>query len=193
MQSALDPGLLRDLTEAKAAVARHGIVIIRTIETELEPAIISSAKATMASSPRNMAKMKDDELDRFTDGLRKAAMKSCSELKDTYTRLLTRLGTENMKELEEDLEGIGALFSWDRISKASEDVDKRLAENGFSPAKLQGPSDVSENFQIELEQKWPEAFSRFKELASRAASEIRNQEEQEKAEVARPKKRARGR
>jgi len=185
--------LLRDLTEAKAAVARHGIVIIRTIETELEPAIISSAKATMASSPRNMAKMKDDELDRFTDGLRKAAMKSCSELKDTYTRLLTRLGTENMKELEEDLEGIGALFSWDRISKASEDVDKRLAEKGFSPAKLQGPSDVSENFQIELEQKWPEAFSRFKELASRAASEIRNQEEQEKAEVARPKKRARGR
>ena len=193
MQSALDPGLLRDLTEAKAAVARHGIVIIRTIETELEPAIISSAKATMASSPRNMAKMKDDELDRFTDGLRKAAMKSCSELKDTYTRLLTRLGTENMKELEEDLEGIGALFSWDRISKASEDVDKRLAEKGFSPAKLQGPSDVSENFQIELEQKWPEAFSRFKELASRAASKIRNQEEQEKAEVARPKKRARGR
>src|SRR4030067_876943 len=155
MQSALDPGLLRDLTEAKAAVARHGIVIIRTIETGLEPAIISSAKATMASSPRNMAKMKDDELDRFTDGLRKAAMKSCSELKDTYTRLLTRLGTENMKELEEDLEGIGALFSWDRISKASEDVDKRLAEKGFSPAKLQGPSDVSENFQIELEQTWP--------------------------------------
>lgn len=71
MTTTLDPGLLRDLTEAKAALARHGIVIIRTIETELEPAIMAEAKDSVASSPRKLVKLKEDELDRFMEDLRK--------------------------------------------------------------------------------------------------------------------------
>lgn len=181
------------MTDAKAAVARHGIVIIRTIETELEPTIIAGAKSSMASSPRRLAKIPDNELDKFTNGLRRLAMRSCSELADLYTRLLTKLGSEDLEELKGELDGIGALFTWRRISKATEQVDMRLAEKGFAPVGLRGPDDISDNLRIELEEKWPEAFGRFRELVGRASAEMEELEVQANGPSKRPPRRARSR
>jgi len=45
----LEPQLLKDLVEAKADLARHGIVIVRAVETELEPAIMTSVRDVMSS------------------------------------------------------------------------------------------------------------------------------------------------
>ncbi|HEX9908597.1 MAG TPA: hypothetical protein VGB78_09085 [Thermoplasmata archaeon] len=178
MDYSTDPGLLRDFTEAKAGVIMHGIVILRAVEMDLEPAIMTAAKGSMASSPRKMSQMEDDELDRFSNDLRKNAIKACLELKKLYTRLLTRIGTESVEDIVGELEGIRALVTWDRISKAAEPVNKLLAENGFRSLELEGPEAVSEGFQIELMQKWPEALDRFAALATKVAHELRNQEDE---------------
>ena len=184
MAYSLDPGLLRDLVEAKAAVARHGIVIIRTIETELEPALMAEAKSSMASSPRKLAQLDEDELDKFTDSLRKAAMKSAGELKELHIRLLAKLGTEYIGDLVKELEGIGELFRWVRISKTIEPVNQKLADKGFAPIELSGPEAISESFAVELQEKWPPAFERFKALADEAAKRIAEQEAGEGKQVA---------
>ncbi|MGQ9588560.1 MAG: hypothetical protein ACUVT7_09320 [Thermoplasmata archaeon] len=178
MSYVLDPGLLKDLTEAKADVARHGIVILRTVETELEPAMMAAARNSMSSSPRKLAQMKEEDLDEFATSLRKTAIKSARELRDLYTRLLAKLGTEYLVDLVQELEGIGQLFTWERIARASETLDGILAGKGFRPIALPGPEAVSENLRIELLEKWPAAFKRFKELAEQAAADIRAQEEE---------------
>jgi len=176
MSTTLDPGLLRDLTEAKAALARHGIVIIRTIETELEPAIMAEARDSVASSPRKLAKLKEDELDRFMEDLRKASMKSARELASLYTRLLAKLGTEYLGELVKELEGIDQLFKWSRIEKAVEPVNEILVENGFRKIELGNPEDLSDAFKVELEEKWNSAFVRFRLIAEQAVEEMKQQD-----------------
>jgi len=181
MSTTLDPGLLRDLTEAKAALARHGIVIIRTIETELEPAIMAEARDSVASSPRKLAKLKEDELDRFMEDLRKASMKSARELASLYTRLLAKLGTEYLGELVKELEGIDQLFKWSRIEKAVEPVNEILVENGFRKIELGNPEDLSDAFKVELEEKWNSAFVRFRLIAEQAVEEMKQQDASERS------------
>lgn len=181
MSTTLDPGLLRDLTEAKAALARHGIVIIRTIETELEPAIMAEARDSVASSPRKLAKLKEDELDRFMEDLRKASMKSARELTSLYTRLLAKLGTEYLGELVKELEGIDQLFKWSRIEKAVEPVNEILVENGFRKIELGNPEDLSDAFKVELEEKWNSAFVRFRLIAEQAVEEMKRQDASERS------------
>lgn len=192
MPYTLSPGLLRDLTEAKAALARHGIVIIRTIETELEPAMMAEAKDSLASSSRKLAQLKDEDLDRFMEGLRKASMKAVKELTDLYTRLLSKLGTEHIVELSKELEGIDQLFKWGRIEKSVEPVNEILAEKGFRRIEIAGPEDLSDAFKVELEEKWNSAFVRFKLLAEQAAEEIGRQDAENRATPAsaKPKKRS---
>lgn len=181
MSTTLDPGLLRDLTEAKAALARHGIVIIRTIETELEPAIMAEAKDSVASSPRKLAKLKEDELDRFMEDLRKASMKSAKELASLYTRLLAKLGMEYLGDLVKELEGIDQLFKWSRIEKAVEPVNEILVENGFGKVQLGNPEDLSDAFKVELEEKWNSAFVRFRLIAEQAVEEMKRQDASERS------------
>jgi hypothetical protein len=175
MSTTLDPGLLRDLTEAKAALARHGIVIIRTIETELEPAIMAEAKDSVASSSRKLARLKEDELDRVMEDLRKASMRSAKELVSLYTRLLAKLGTEYLGDLIKELEGIDQLFKWSRIEKAVEPVNDILVENGFERIRLGNPEDLSDAFKVELEEKWNSAFVRFRLIAEQAVEEMKRQ------------------
>ena len=181
MTTTLDPGLLRDLTEAKAALARHGIVIIRTIETELEPAIMAEAKDSVASSPRKLVKLKEDELDRFMEDLRKASMKSAKELASLYTRLLAKLGMEYLGELVKELEGIDQLFKWSRIEKAVEPVNEILVEKGFRKVQLGNPEDLSDAFKVELEEKWNSAFVRFRLIAEQAVEEMKRQDASERS------------
>lgn len=181
MSTTLDPGLLRDLREAKAALARHGIVIIRTIETELEPAIMAEARDSVASSPRKLAKLKEDELDRFMEDLRKASMKSAKELASLYTRLLAKLGTEYLGELVKELEGIDQLFKWSRIEKAAEPVNEILVENGFRKVQLGNPEDINDAFKVELEEKWNSAFVRFRLIAEQAVEEMKRQDASERS------------
>jgi hypothetical protein len=191
MVMALDSGLVRDLGEAKGALARHGIVILRAIETELEPAIMAGAKSSMASSPGKLGKMDDDELDKFSDKLRKTAMKSAEELKDLYVRLLANLGTESIPDLSKELEGIGQLFRWERIRQSVDPVNARLAEEGFGPVVLEGPGELSEGFEMELVQRWPPAFERFKKLVDEAAKRLEEKEQpQEKPQSQRRAKKA---
>ncbi len=175
MLTTLDPGLLRDLKEAKAALARHGIVIIRTIETELEPAIMAEAKDSVASSPRKLAKLREDELDGLMEDLRRASMESAKELASLYTRLLAKLGTEYLGELIKELEGIDQLFKWSRIEKAVEPVNDILVENGFEKVQLGNPEDLSDAFKVELEEKWNSAFVRFRLIAEQAVEEMKRQ------------------
>jgi hypothetical protein len=181
MSTTLDPGLLRDLTEAKAALARHGIVIIRTIEMELEPAIMAEARDSVASSPRKLAKLKEDELDRFMEDLRNASMKSAKELARLYTRLLAKLGTEYLGELVKELEGIDQLFKWSRIEKAVEPVNEILVENGFRKVQLGNPEDLNDAFKVELEEKWNSAFVRFRLIAEQAVEEMKRQDASERS------------
>ena len=190
MSTTLDPGLIRDLTEAKAALARHGIVIIRTIETELEPAIMAEAKDSVASSPRKLSKLKDDELDKLMEDLRKASMKSAKELVILYTRLLTKLGTEHLGELVKELEGIDQLFKWSRIEKAVEPVNEILVENGFGKVQLGNPEDLNDAFKVELEEKWNLAFVRFRLIAEQVAEETKRKDANERS-AAESKKRKR--
>jgi hypothetical protein len=181
MSTTLDPGLLRDLKEAKAALTRHGIVIIRTIETELEPAIMAEARDSVASSPRKLAKLKEDELDRFMEDLRKASMKSAKELASLYTRLLAKLGTEHLGDLVKELEGMDQLFKWSRIEKAAEPVNEILVENGFRKIQLGNPEDLNDAFKVELEEKWNSAFVRFRLIAEQAVEEMKRQDANEKS------------
>jgi len=180
MSTTLDPGLLRDLKEAKAALARHGIVIIRTIETGLEPAIMAEAKDSIASSPGKLAKLKDVELDKLMEDLRKASLKSAKELASLYTRLLAKFGTEYLGELVKELEGIDQLFKWSRVEKAVEPVNEILAENGFREVQLGNPEDISDAFKVELEEKWNSAFVRFKLIAEQVTDEMKQQDVNER-------------
>jgi hypothetical protein len=181
MSTTLDPGLIRDLTEAKAALARHGIVIIRTIETELEPAIMAEAEDSVASSPGKLSKLKEDELDRFMEDLRKASMKSAKELAVLYTRLLAKLGTEHLGELVKELEGIDQLFKWSRIEKAVEPVNDILVEKGFGKIQLGNPEDLNDAFKVELEEKWNLAFVRFRLIAEQVAEEMNRKDADERS------------
>lgn len=165
-----DPGLVRDLTDAKAALTRHGIVIARSIETDLGAAIMAEAKNSLASSSEKLAEMGETELDRFVESLRKAALESSAELNALYVRLLARLGTEDMSELVKEFDGIRELFKWERVVKATDPVNKLLDRKGFAPITLADPSDVSEEFAIELNERWPVAFERFRELAQETAA-----------------------
>jgi len=194
MGQALDSGLMRDLGEAKGALARHGIVIIRAIETELEPAIIAGAKSSMASSPGRLGKMDDEELDEFSEALRKTALESADELKELYVRLLAKLGTESVPVLAKELEGIGQLFRWDRIRESVGLINAKLAEKGFGPVILEGPGDLSEGFELELEQRWPPAFERFSALVDKAIEKLtetgvapEKPQSQKRAKKSRPK------
>jgi len=184
MSYTLDPALLRDLTEAKAALARHGIVIIRAVESELEPALMAEVRDSVQSSPRKLAQLKEDELDDYMEKLRKAAAKSADELKNLYTRLLAKLGTEHLVDLTKELEGIGQLFKWDRIAKTVEPVNKLLESKGFRAIVLDAPEEISEGFRLELEDRWSASFTRFKALAENAAAEILRQEAEEAASSA---------
>lgn len=191
MPHKLEPGLYKDLTEAKADLARHGIVIIRTIETDLEPAIMIAAKDSLASSRGRLSQLDDEALDVLVEKLRKVALGEVNELKELYTRLLARFGREFVGDLAKDLEGIGELFSWDRISHTVDPVNKLLEKQGFLPVALSDPSDISESFKLELEEKWGPSFARFQILVGKAAEEIARQAGRE----GRPpeKKAARGR
>lgn len=186
----LDPVLLKDLAEAKAALARHGIVIIRGVEVDLEPAIMSEVKNSMASSPRRLAQLKEEELDRYVESMRKAAMAAAHELKDLYTRLLAKLGTEFLGELVKELEGIDQLFKWERISRSVQPVNDILESKGFRPVELAGPEVLTDAFKVELEARWVAAFTRFKLLAEQVAEEIKRQEYEEtmRAPPAEPRK-----
>ena len=177
MGVSLDPGLIRDLIEAKAAVARHGIVLIRSIENDLAPAIVSEARDSMAASPRKLSQMTEGELDKYLLRLRKKAMRTSDDLAELYKRLLSRLGTDKMIDLQKDLEGIGQLYSWERIAKSVEEVNPILTERGFGRIDLGDPSSLSEELAIELQQKWPVAFGRFSKLAKEASDELQREDE----------------
>lgn len=176
MSYVLDPALTRDLTQARAALAVHGIVIMRSIENELEPAIMAEVKDSLSSSPKILSGMKDEELDKMLTAFRKTAMKAARELRDLYVRLLTRLGTGPFTELVDELDGIDQLFRWERVAKAIEPVNEALDKRGFRGIELAGPEELSESFQVELE-RWRPAFARFKELAGQAAEQMRWQDE----------------
>lgn len=179
MSYVVDPGLHRDLTEAKAALTRHGIVIIRALETELEPAIMAEVRDSLESSPRKLAQIDEDDLDRFMEQLRKAVEKPSEELRALYTRLLAKLGTDDFQQLAKELEGIDQLFKWERVSRVAEPVNKLLGSKGFKPVALTGPRDVSEDFELEFAERWTSAFDRFKELVDKADAETRRQEAEE--------------
>lgn len=169
MEKALDPIKYKDLAEAKAALARHGIVIIRSIETDLEPAIMVEARSRIASSPHVLKDINEEELDALMEDLRKKAMRSAADLRKLYTRVLAQLGTEYIGDLVKDLDGISTLFTWNRVEKSLDKVNARLANAGFDPIQLEGPESLSESFALELNEKWPASFARFRQLASEAA------------------------
>jgi hypothetical protein len=172
MEPVLDPILYKDLADAKAALTRHGIVIIRSVETDLEPAMMTAARDSIASSPAVLGEMDEEELDRLMESLRRAAMKSSDDLARLYTRLLAQIGTEDIVELTKELEGIRKLFTWERMAKAADPLNRRLKKAGFDRLEMGGPSCVSEPFRVEFEERWPSAFSRFRDLAKAAAKEI---------------------
>ncbi len=171
MAEILDPILHKDLAEAKAALARHGIVIIRYVETDLEPAVMAEVKNSISSSPGVLRGMDEEELDKLMESLRKAAMKSSKDLVSLHTRLLAQLGTEHVEDLVKELDGIERLFTWERVSKAMDPVNKKLVRAGFEAINLSDAVVVSDAFALELNDKWPVAFGRFKELARAAAKE----------------------
>src|SRR4030065_1373022 len=123
----------------------------------------------MAASPGKLRRMTEGELDKYLQSLRKTAMKASDELADLYKRLLSRLGTDNIIELQKDLEGIGQLYSWERISRSGEEVNPILTERGFGRIDLGDPTILSEGFAIELQQKWPVALRRVPQAPREAA------------------------
>ncbi|MDQ1372207.1 MAG: hypothetical protein QG582_1122 [Candidatus Thermoplasmatota archaeon] len=192
MAGVLDPVLHKELGEAKAALARHGIVIMRGVETELEPAIMVAVRDSLASSPGKLKGMSDDQLDKFMDKVRGAAAKSTKELSLLHTHLLAKLGTEYIADLVDELDGIDQLFRWERIAKASGPVDELLKDKGFRPVSIPGPREVSDAFAVELEEKWPSAFKRFRSLAEDAAKALREEGERDKRAEPKPAKRKKG-
>jgi hypothetical protein len=169
MSYALESGLVKDLAEARAAIARHGIVIARAIETDLVPTIMAEARASMESSPRKLAAINEEDLDHLLEKMRKASTKSAEQLQDIYIRWLTKLGAGDPADVVDDLEGVGELFKWERISKAAEPATEVLRENGFRGIELVGPEDVSDSLKVELEERWPPAFDRLRDLLEKAA------------------------
>ena len=192
MQEALDPLLVKELGEAKAALARHGIVILRGVERELEPAIMVSVRDSLASSPGKLRKMGDDELDALMERMRKAVMRSAKDLAKTQTRLLAKLGTEYVGDLAKELDGIGQAFRWERIGKTAEVASRALEEKGFGRVSMSGPRDVSEAFALELEERWPQAFERFKALVMETSKKLEDAgfEEEARAPAKKGKKRS---
>jgi len=172
MAEILDPILTKDLAEAKAALARHGIVIIRYVETDLEPAVMVEVKNSISSSPGVLRGMDEEEFDKLMEGLRKAAMKSSKDLVKLHTRLLAQLGTEHVEDLVKELDGINTLFTWKRVSKAVDPVNRKLVKAGFDAIHLSGAEAVSDAFALELNERWPVAFTRFKDLAREAAKKF---------------------
>ncbi len=175
----LDPRLLKDLSEARADLTRHGIAILRSVEVELEPALMKVVKDALAASPRTLSKMDEDELDKFLERTRKEAMRSAESLRELYLKLLSRLGTDPLDELVDQLDGIRELFKWSRIQKTADPVGKILEKEGFGTIELIDPLDISEAFQVELEERWPAAFERFETLATEASQQIAKQAEAE--------------
>jgi hypothetical protein len=163
-----DPIRTKDLAEAKAALARHGIVIIRYLETDLEPAVMTEVKNSISSSPGVLRRMDEEEFDKLMESLRKAAMKSSKDLVKLHTRLLAQLGTEHVEDLVKELDGINTLFTWKRVSKAIDPVNRRLVKAGFDTIHLSGAEAVSDAFALELNERWPVAFDRFRGLAREA-------------------------
>ena len=100
-------------------------------------------------------------------------MGSSRDLADLYIRLLGKLGTEYVGDLAKELEGIGQLFKWNRISQAAKPVDDILEREGFGRIDLRGPGDVSDGFRLELEEKWTPAFLRFEALVARTADQLK--------------------
>jgi hypothetical protein len=188
MDGALDAALKKEVGEAKAALARHGIVIMRGVESELEPAVMVAARDSLASSPGKLRGMSDEDLDEFMAKLRKAAVRSAKDLSELHTHLLAKLGTEYIGDLVKELDGIDQIFRWERIAKAMAPVDALLEEKGFRPVSLSGPRDVSESLAVELDEKWPAAFKRFKELAEEASRRLG--EEAQGPKAARPKRKS---
>lgn len=178
MSYVFDPELTRDLTQARAALAVHGIVITRAIEMELEPAIMAEVKDSLQSTPRKLSALGDDELDKLLTAIRKTAMRSAHELRELYVRLLTRLGTGPLTELVDELDGIDQLFRWERMAKSVEKVNAILEKRGFKQIDLPGPDALSDAFRVELEERWGPAFSRFKDLAEQAAEQMRWQDDE---------------
>ena len=176
MPDGIDPALTKALVEAEGDVARHGVVIIRTIETELVPSIMAAARISIESSPRRLSKLSDEELDALVQSLRKSATRSAKDLRKLYTRVLSKLGNEDIIELEKDLEGIGELFGWKRISESANPVNELLEEQGFPRIDLSGPEDIADNLAVELNEKWRGAFTRFSDAVTRLAQEIRSEE-----------------
>ena len=172
MTSLLNPLLYKDLVEAKAALARHGIVLIRFVETDLEPAIMTGVKDSITSSPGVLKDMDEQELNKLMEGLRKTAMRSSTDLAKLYTQLLAQLGTEYIGDLVKELDGIGKLFTWERVEKATDPVNRKLGKAGFEAIDLRGAEAVSEAFAVELNERWPAAFVRFRDLARQAAKEL---------------------
>ncbi len=191
MPESLSPGLEKELIAARAALTTHGVVIIRTIETELEPAVMAAVRRTIASSSRELSKLDDRALDKLMDDARKAIGKSVTDLERLYTRLLAKLGNEDILELASELEGIDQLFKWERILRATDGVEAVLAEMGFGPADLSGPDDLSDAFKVELTERWPMALGRLRELAAEARDEL--SEKSNATEEQRPEKTARRR
>jgi len=172
MSGELSPGLERDLVAARAALAMHGVVIIRTIETELEPAAMAAVRRSAASSGRRLSKLDDEALDRLMDDARKAIRRESKDLQRLLTRLLAKLGAEDVKELAGELEGIEQLFKWGRVAQTIDKVNAVLSEAGFPGVEFSGPSEISGAFGLELEQRWPAAFGRFRQLVDAGVREL---------------------
>lgn len=172
MAAALDPVLRKELGEAKAALARHGIVILRGVENELEPAVMVAVRDSLASSPGKLRALSDEQLDQLMEKAREAAAKSAKDLSVLHTHLLAKLGTEYIGDVVKELDGIDQLFRWERIAKVADPVDGLLKSHGFRPVSLPGPSEVSEAFAVELEDKWPAALKRFRSLAEEAVKAL---------------------
>lgn len=193
MPEKLSPGTERDLVAARAALARHGVVIMRTVETELEPAVMAAVRRAVASSGRKLSKLDDAALDKLMGDARDAVRGSVEDLQNLYTRLLAKLGTEDVRKLLPELEGIGQLFRWERVLRASEAANPLLVSMGLPPVELAGPEDLSDAFKVELEERWPDAFARFMSTADAAAKELaegaRKAEVREEGRASKRKKR----
>ncbi len=187
----LDPGLAKELMEARGDLAKHGVVIVRTVESELGPAMMRAAKESLEDSPAKLEGMKEKDLDDLLERLRKAAIKSSKDLSKLYVQLLSKLGTEEVAELAGELEGIGQLFRWERISQAAKPLNQVLEREGFDRLEMEGLDDVSESFRLELEERWTPAFERLQGLALKAADQLRASEAGETPAVhkKRPRKR----
>lgn len=189
MTGQLDAVLRKDLAEAKAAVARHGIVLVRAIEKDLVPAMMAAVRDSLSSSPERLEEMDEKELDRVVDDLRKTATKEALGLRDMLVRVLADIGVQDPRELAGTVDGSAQLFGWDRIARTGERVSEKLVKRGFQPMRFPGPGDVSESFEIELVERWPAAMKTLKDIAV-SLSKSPPVGESEKAAATRPKRKS---